>query len=106
MRIPLSLVIFLAAATVSAQSPAKLPAETLLDRAILMALDEELSGVAAKDHVTRLSQMHRVPASPGFHDAIEYVMSRAKTFGLSDVHVETFLGDGTTYFGTLHGNRG
>src|SRR3954469_12330492 len=106
MRIPLSLVIFLAAATVSAQSPAKLPAETLLDRAILKALDEELSGVAAKDHVSRLTQLHRVPASTGFHDAIEYVKERATAYGLSDVHVETHPGDGTTWFGTLHGNRG
>ena len=82
------------------------PAETLLSREVLKALDDELSGVAAKDHVSRLTQMHRVPASPGFHEAIEYVMGRAKAFGLSDVHVETFPGDGTTWFGTLHGNRG
>src|SRR6267154_2827799 len=83
-----------------------LPAETLLSRAVLTALDEELSGVAAKDHVARLTQFHRVPASPGFHDAVEYVMGRAKAFGLSDVHVEACPGDGTTWFGTLHGNRG
>src|SRR5450830_1495019 len=89
----------LTAATLSAQSTPTLPAETLLDRAILKAFDEELSGVAAKDHVSRLTQLHRVPASPGFHDAIEYVMGRAKAFGLSDVHVDTFPGDGTTYFG-------
>src|SRR5205809_2060075 len=97
---------FAAAATLSAQSAPMLPAETLLPRAVLTALDEELSGVAAKDHVAHLTQLHRVPASPGFHEAIEYVMSRAKAFGLSDVHVETFSGDGTTWFGTLHGNRG
>ncbi len=95
-----------AVAMLSAQSPTKLPAETLLDPGVLTALDEELSGVAAKDHVGRLAQMHRVPASPGFHEAIAYVMDRAKAIGLSDVHVETFPGDGKTYFGTLHGNRG
>src|SRR5882672_1222599 len=89
-----------------AQTPPTLPAETLLGREVLTALDEELSGVAAKDHVARLTQFHRVPASPGFHDAIEYVMGRAKAIGLSDVHVEAFPGDGTTWFGTLHGNRG
>src|SRR5436189_255999 len=94
------------AVTLSAQSTPTLPAETLLDRGVLKALDEELSGVAAKDHVGRLTQLHRVPASPGFHDAIEYVMDRVKAIGLSDVHVEAFPGDGTTWFGTLHGNRG
>ena len=93
-------------AVLSAQSPPTLPAETLLDRQVLKALDEELSGVAAKDHVGRLTQLHRVPASPGFHEAIEYVMGRAKAAGLSDVHVETFPGDGAAWFGTLHGNRG
>jgi len=101
-----TLVLSAAAATLSAQPGPALPAETLLGRAVLKALDEELSGTAAKDHVSRLAQWHRVPASPGFHDAIAYVMGRAQAFGLSDVHVETFPGDGTTYFGTLHGNRG
>ena len=96
----------LAAATLSAQAPQMVPAETLLDRSVLSALDEELSGVAAKDHVGRLAQMHRVPASPGFHEAIAYVMERATAAGLSEIHVETFPGDGTTWFGTLHGNRG
>ena len=94
------------AASLSAQSNPTVPAETLLDRAVLKALDEELSGVAAKDHVSRLAQLHRVPASPGFHQAIEYVMERARAAGLSDVHVESFPGDGTTWFGTLHANRG
>ena len=105
VRIALS-VGLLCVARLAAQRAPTLPAETLLDRAVLDALDQELSGVAAKDHVSRLAQMHRVPASPGFHEAIEYVMSRAKAFGLSDVHVETFPGDGDTWFGTLHGNRG
>lgn len=88
------------------RAAAPVPAETLLTPAILDALDQELSGVAAKDHVAHLAQMHRVPASPGFHDAIEYVMGRAKAIGLTDVHVETFPGDGQTWFGTLHGSRG
>src|SRR4051812_36868371 len=104
MRSMVSVLIVLVTTTLVAQP--RLPAETLLDRAILKALDEELSGVAAKDHVARLTQLHRVPASPGFHQAIEYVMDRAKAAGLADAHVETFPGDGTTWFGTLHGNRG
>ena len=106
MRSIIPALVILAAATLAAQPPVTLPAETLLDRAVLKALDDELSGVAAKDHVGRLTQLHRVPASPGFHEAIEYVMARATAAGLSDIHVETFPGDGTTWFGTLHGNRG
>ncbi len=106
MRIAILLLLAAASISLSAQSSPRLPAETLLDRAVLAALDDELSGVAAKDHVGRLTQLHRVPASPGFHEAIAYVMDRAKAAGLSDVHVETFPGDGTSWFGTLHGNRG
>ncbi len=102
----LSLVTLAVAIRLTAQPAPTVAAETLLDRATLQALDNELSGAAAKDHVYRLTQLHRVPASTGFHEAIEYVTSRARAFGLSDVHVETFPGDGTTWFGTLHGNRG
>jgi hypothetical protein len=101
-----SVATFSVSGRVSSQPAPMVPAETLLDRATLQALDNELSGAAAKDHVYRLTQLHRVPASPGFHEAIEYVTGRARAFGLSDVHVETFPGDGTTWFGTLHGNRG
>ena len=106
MRISIAALVILAVASLAAQDAPRRPAELLLDRAVLQALDEELSGVAAKDHVARLTQLHRVPASPGFHEAIAYVMDRATTAGLGDVHVETFPGDGATWFGTLHGNRG
>ena len=88
------------------QGPPLTPAETLLDPAILRALDAELSGTRARDHVQRLTQFHRVPASPGFHDAVQYIREQATQFGLADVHAESFSGDGKTYFGTLLGNRG
>jgi len=81
---------------VVAQDLPTVPAETLLDRAVLSALDAELSGTAAKDHVARLTQMHRVPASPGFHDAIDCVMSRARAFGLSRGLAEAAKGMLTT----------
>src|SRR5260370_29274795 len=75
-----------AAVTLVAERGAKVPAETLLDRAILEAIDQELSGVAAKDHVSLLPQLHRVPASPVFHDAVAYVMGRANACRPGDVH--------------------
>jgi hypothetical protein len=95
MRLTALAAVVAMAASLSVQSNPTVPAETLLDRAVLKALDEELSGAAAKDHVSRLAPLHRVPASPGFHQAIEYVMERARAAGLSDVHVESFPGDGT-----------
>jgi aminopeptidase YwaD len=106
-RLALVLPACLAIAAAGAERPAALlPAETLLSPAILESLDQELSGVAAKDHVAHLAQLHRVPASPGFHEAVEYVIARAKASGLSDPHIESFPGDGRAWFGTLHGNRG
>ncbi len=49
-----SFVVLLASLCPIAQELAKVPAETLLDRAVLKALDEELSGTAAKDHVAKV----------------------------------------------------
>lgn len=105
IAIALGIAVFIPVWSRAQESP-RVPAETLLSPAILRALDQELSGTAAKDHVARLAGMHRVPASPGFHEAAEYVVGRAKEYGLEDAHIETFPGDGTTWFGTLHGNRG
>jgi aminopeptidase YwaD len=100
--------LILAIATAALLSPPALaqhPAETLLPRETLRALADELSGNAMKDHVNRLAQLHRVPASPGFHDAVEYIREQADRYGLRDVRVERFPANGT-YFGTLRGNRG
>src|SRR5881275_3243484 len=52
----LSLLIAIAAVSAAAQDTNKTAAETLLGREILIALDVELSGTAAKDHVARLAQ--------------------------------------------------
>ena len=74
---------------------------------VLRAFDEELSGTLMRDHVgPPRPAIHRVPASPGYHEAAEWLMARARAYGLSDVHVESFPGDGKTWFGTMRGNRG
>jgi hypothetical protein len=69
-------------------------------------LDDELSGTIMREHVAHLASIHRVPASPGYHEAAEWLMARARAYGLSDVHIEAFPGDGRTWFGTMRGNRG
>lgn len=90
---------------VVAQSPSS-PAELLLAPDVLRAFDEEIAGTLMRDHVAHLAGIHRVPASPGFHEAVEWVMAKARAYGLSDVHVEAFPGDGRIWFGTMRGNRG
>ena len=107
VRLPGGLVIAIATACLALSAGhAQTPAETLLGTQVLGALDEELSGTRMLDHVNTLAGIHRVPASPGYHEAAEYLVARAKAYGLSDVHVEEFPGDGRTWFGTLNGNRG
>jgi hypothetical protein len=97
--------LFATGPAIKAQSPSS-PAELLLAPSVLRAFDEELSGTLMRDHVARLAGVHRVPASPGYHEAAEWLMAQARAYGLSDVHVETFPGDGRTWFGTMRGNRG
>jgi aminopeptidase YwaD len=94
------------APTPPAAAVARSSAELLLAPRVLRALDEELSGTLMRDHVAHLAGVHRVPATPGYHEAAEWVMARARAYGLSDVHIETFPGDGRTWFGTMRGNRG
>ncbi len=95
----------LAASGLAAQSPSS-PAELLLTPEVLRAFDEEIAGTLMRDHVAHLAAIHRVPASPGYHDAAEWLMAKARAYGLSDVHAESFPGDGQTWFGTMRGNRG
>jgi aminopeptidase YwaD len=95
----------LATSALPAQSPQS-PAELLLAPAVLRAMDEEISGTIMRDHVAYLASLHRVPASPGYHAAAEWLMAKQRSYGLDDVHVETFPGDGRTWFGTMRGNRG
>jgi hypothetical protein len=90
----------------SAGTAAPSSAELLLAPRVLRAFDEELSGALMRDHVAHLAAIHRVPATPAYHEAAEWVMARAKAYGLSHVHVEAFPGDGRTWFGTMRGNRG
>ena len=45
------------------------PAELLLAPDILRAFDEEIAGTLMRDHVAHIAGIHRVPASPGYHEA-------------------------------------
>ena len=78
---PFALAVTVLAAPSAAQTAQTLPAETLLNREILRALDEELSVLPPRITFAPGSAASRA-ASPGFHEAIAYVMDRAKAFGL------------------------
>lgn len=57
--------------------------------ALLAALNAEVSGVAAKGLVARISQWHRIQASPMYREAAEWVCATLRQSGLDSV-IERF----------------
>lgn len=57
---------------------------------------EELSGTIAKDYVSEIIRLHRIQASPGFHDAIYYVKEVVDQFPGIRTEVEVYPADGKT----------
>src|SRR5690242_16069456 len=96
---------FLALA-LSFTASAQPPKTTLLPDAQLTAITAEASGSLAKDTIVALGRFHRVHASPGFHEAAEYVASKAREYGLQDVHIESFPADGKTTYNTFRSYLG
>ena len=72
----------------------------LLSPEIVAALDQELSGAAAKRNLEGITREHRVRGSRGFRAAAELVLDRAKAYGLSDAQILEFPADGKTFYGT------
>ncbi len=46
-----------------------------------------------------LTTLHRVPATPAFALAADFILQRAKEYGLSDAHIEHFPIDGAKAYG-------
>ena len=72
----------------------------------LNAIASEASGSLAKDTIVALGRFHRVHASPGFHEAAEYIAAKAREYGLEDVHIESFAADGKTTYNTFRAYLG
>ncbi len=59
------------------------------------AVVDEYSGETVLEHVRRLSQLHRIAGgSPGYHQAVEYVVSVLKSQGGCEVIVDKQISDG------------
>src|SRR3984885_9420456 len=65
------------------------------------AIRMEASGTAPYENLRALSRLHRVPATPEFDQAAELILSRAKEYGLQDVHAERFSIDGKIHYGLM-----
>src|ERR1700693_233891 len=65
------------------------------------ALRDESSGAAAYENLRYLTGLHRVPATAAFDQAAQFVLQRAREYGLADAHSEQFAIDGHKQYGLM-----
>ncbi len=75
--------------------------QPFLDAHQWTALRDESSGAAPYENLRYLTGLHRVPATPEFDQAAQFVLQRAREYGLSDAHSEQFPIDGTKQYGLM-----
>jgi len=86
--------ICLCATLASAQEP-------FLPSAQWIAIRNESSGAVPYENLRYLTTLHRVPATADFDKAAEFMLERAKEYGLADAHSEQFPIDGTRTYGLM-----
>jgi aminopeptidase YwaD len=64
-------------------------------------LRDESSGNVPYENLRYLTGLHRVPATPEFEQAAQFVLQRAQEYGLSDAHSEQFPIDGKKQYGLM-----
>jgi len=62
---------------------------------------EEASGLVPYENLRSLTRLHRVPATSEFDQAAEWMLARAKEYGLKDAHAEQFPIDGKIHYGLM-----
>jgi hypothetical protein len=71
-----------------------------------VALRDESSGTAPYENLRYLTGLHRVPATPEFDQAAQFVLQRAREYGLADAHSEQFAIDGNKQYGLMRSYLG
>ena len=64
-------------------------------------LRSEASGTAPYENLRALTRLHRVPATPEFDQAANFILGRAKQYGLQDAHAEQYPIDGKIHYGLM-----
>jgi hypothetical protein len=64
------------------------------------------SGAVPYDNLRFLTTLHRVPATAPFDEAAQFMLERARAYGLKEVHAEAFIADGETHYGLMRANLG
>jgi hypothetical protein len=80
--------------------------QPFLSEAQWTLLREEASGLAPYENLRSLTGLHRVPATPEFDRAAEFILTRAKQYGLQDAHAEQFPIDGKIHYGLMRSYLG
>ncbi|MGA7138816.1 MAG: M28 family metallopeptidase [Terriglobales bacterium] len=75
--------------------------QPFLDAHQWRALRDESSGAAPYENLRYLTGLHRVPATPEFDQAAQFVLQRAREYGLADAHSEQFPIDGAKQYGLM-----
>jgi hypothetical protein len=92
------LFLFLALASISLFAQ-----ESFLSTRQWAAIRDESSGAAPYENLRFLTSLHRVPATPEFDQAAQFMLQKAHEYGLSDAHSEQFPIDGTKTYGLMRG---
>jgi aminopeptidase YwaD len=69
-------------------------------------LRDEASGLAPYENLRSLTRLHRVPATTEFDQAAEFMLARAKEYGLQGAHAEQFPIDGKIHYGLMRSYLG
>ena len=69
-------------------------------------LRDEASGAAPYENLRYLTRLHRVPATAEFDQAAQFVLQRAREYGLAEVQSEQFPIDGKTQYGLMRSYLG
>ena len=65
------------------------------------ALRDESSGTSPYENLRYLTTLHRVPATADFDQAAQFILQRAREYGLTDAHSEQFPVDGVKPYGLM-----
>src|SRR5271154_5322278 len=75
--------------------------QPFLNTAQWASLRDESSGAVPYENLRYLTTLHRVPATPEFEQAAQFVLQRAREYGLADAHSEQFPIDGAKQYGLM-----
>jgi aminopeptidase YwaD len=100
LRSLLAVLLLLSATTLS------LAQEPFLSSGQWIHLRDEANGAAPYENLRYLTRLHRVPATAEFDQAADFMLQRAREYGLAEVQSEQFPVDGKTQYGLMRSYLG